>query len=413
MAGSGLVGAAGLPGPAPDASPPNLVGAGATWVDAQGRLWLFGGFQNGAGVAGTLGDLWRFDGTGWTLLRGPGRRDDPSQAHRGTRGLADPANFPTPRYSAVTWVDRAGAFWMYGGVGYDDQGQHGTLGDLWRFDGSLWTWMGGPTSIDPPASYGSKGVAAEANQPVTVGNATAWPDGDGGVWVFGGQNIRSWSGQVNDLWHFDGARWTWVSGSARRSDPGEYGTLGVPAPGNLPPARWGAAGWRDADGLWLFGGYFYDGSRFGDLNDLWRFDGATWTWMGGSDGIGAATVAGTLGVPAPGNVPGARRQCATWTDARGSLWLFGGGVGLAGEFNELWRLDARGWAWMGGSLGTGGTGVYGARWEVSQAYTPGARIGSTFWSDPSGVGWVLGGLGLDRNGQGGGLDDLWRHSAPP
>jgi len=33
---------------------------------------------------------------------------------------------------------------------------------------------------------------------------------------------------------------------------------------------------------------------------------------------------GTLGSPASGNMPGARKNAATWTDSSGNFWLFGG-----------------------------------------------------------------------------------------
>jgi hypothetical protein len=49
--------------------------------------------------------------------------------------------------------------------------------------------------------------------------------------------------------------WTWMGGSNIANQPGNYGTLGTPAPGNIPPNRWYAASWVDSSGnLWLFGG---------------------------------------------------------------------------------------------------------------------------------------------------------------
>ena len=66
----------------------------------------------------------------------------------------------------------------------------------------------------------------------------------------------------------------------------------------------------------------------GDLNDLWEFNPSTneWTWMGGSSTpcCNAPGVYGTLGVPAPANIPGGRFAPSIWTDLNGNLWLFGG-----------------------------------------------------------------------------------------
>jgi hypothetical protein len=42
----------------------------------------------------------------------------------------------------------------------------------------------------------------------------------------------------------------------------------------------------------------------------------------------------------PGNVPGARLEMNSWTDASGNLWLFGGygtaASGSQGDLSDLW-----------------------------------------------------------------------------
>ena len=54
---------------------------------------------------------------------------------------------------------------------------------------------------------------------------------------------------------------------------GVYGTLGMPAAGNIPGSRHSASSWTDSSGnLWLFGGHGIDANgNFGILNDLWKF----------------------------------------------------------------------------------------------------------------------------------------------
>ena len=82
--------------------------------------------------------------------------------------------------------------------------------------------------------------------------------------------------------------------------------------------------WVDSSGnLWLFGGFGYDsaGTR-GSLNDLWKYSNGEWTWESGSKLVNQIGVYGTQGVPAPGNIPGARNWSVTWTDLSGNLWLF-------------------------------------------------------------------------------------------
>ena len=96
--------------------------------------------------------------------------------------------------------------------------------------------------------------------------------------------------------------------------------------------------------FWLFGGYGNDSTgQVGEFNDLWKYSGGQWTWVGGANVMGQASVYGTQGTPAPGNYPGFRERGYTWTDANGNLWLFGGqGVDSAGQWgllNELWVYE--------------------------------------------------------------------------
>jgi hypothetical protein len=52
-------------------------------------------------------------------------------------------------------------------------------------------------------------------------------------------------------------------------------------------------------------------------------------------------VYGTLGSFSLSNVPGERESSASWIDASGNLWLFGGAgddsVGEYGYLNDLWE----------------------------------------------------------------------------
>ncbi len=102
--------------------------------------------------------------------------------------------------------------------------------------------------------------------------------------------------------------WTWMSGANVSNQAGTYGTLGTPAPGNVPGGRWGAGSWTDSSGnFWLFGGSGVDGDfNQGLLNDLWKYSAGQWTWMSGANVRDQGGTYGTQGIPDPGNVPGYR-----------------------------------------------------------------------------------------------------------
>ncbi len=102
---------------------------------------------------------------------------------------------------------------------------------------------------------------------------------------------------------------------------------------------------------------------------------ASGSWILQSTYTGNDPVYGTQGVPAAGNRPAAIAAGATWIDASGTLWLFGG-IDASGAFNDLWKYDAgtQLWTWMGGSTALNATGVYGTRGVAAPANIPGAPM---------------------------------------
>jgi Galactose oxidase, central domain len=378
--------------------------SGSGWLGADGSLWLFGGL----GSDGLLNDLWRFDGTNWTWMSGAAALVSMPGVY-GTRGVADPANTPGARSGAVAWTDSSGNLWLFGGYGVGvAAGQSRPLNDLWKFDGTRWTWVKGSSAVDQPGVYGALGVAADTNVPGARTGAVGWTDSRGHFWLFGGNDMeQSASAQFADLWRFDGTNWTWMGGPAGAGGAGHFGDLGVADAGNAPPDLSGAVGWTGrGDALWLFGG---SGYSCGDLvNELWRFDGANWAWMGG-DCTGAAGTYGQQGVAAAGNVPGARTDAVTWTDRCGDGWLFGGADGFDGDFDDVWKFDGKAWTWVTGLQGGAGAGQYGTKGAPAAGDHPGGRSGSTAWIDSSGAAWIFGGWGYDEQGSYGPLNDLWRY----
>jgi hypothetical protein len=231
--------------------------------------------------------------------------------------------------------------------------------------------------------------------------------------------------------------WTWMGGSSTLpcksecGQPGVYGELGVPAARNSPGGRAGAASWTDSSGnLWLFGGQGFASTGSQEyLNDVWEFNRATnqWTWMGGSNSgpvLGSLGPSGSYGIlqqPAAGNIPGGRSNSTTWSDASGNLWFFGGiGVdtlGVYGCLNDLWKFNqsTNEWTWMGGSSqisgsqsSCGAAGVYDTMGTSAPGNVPGGRSTATSWIDKAGRFWLLGGLGVDSQGNVGLLNDLWQ-----
>lgn len=411
------------------ASPENVPGARynpASWIDADGVLWLFGGSGvDSEDEAGLINDLWKFDSVSgqWTWIKGSNQKE--RSGIYGTQGVADEANVPGARRSCMTWRDAEGSLWLFGGYGYDSAGNVGDLNDLWKYNPvtNQWAWMHGSDQADQPGVYGTQGIPGAEHTPGARRVGIFWTDASGLHWLFSGSGFdeSGTRGFLNDLWKYDPVtnQWTWMHGSNTADQAGVYGTQGLSAPTNIPGSRRGGLGWTDRNGtLWLFAGVGLDSTGdIGNLNDLWRYDISTgeFTWMKGSDLIDQPGVYGTRGIAASVNTPGGRRMGVTWTDAFGQFWLLGGfGYDAElhlGRLNDLWTYDwnSNQWIWIKGNSTADEYAFFGQRGIASLDNLPGARWGATSWADSTGSLWLFGGSGFDSAGNGGRLNDLWRY----
>ncbi len=384
---AGVYGTLGLP------SARNIPGSrdsATSWTDINGKLWLFGGQGlDDRGNWSNLNDLWEFDPSTsqWVWVSGSNtaaaRGEYVGQSGvYGSLGIPSPLNVPGGRSGAMSWTDSDGNLWLFGGLGFDINGNLVFLNDLWKFSPSAneWTWMSGSNSagskcgrsvnFNPagcilPGIYGALAVPAAGNNPGSRFSAANWVDSGGNLWLFGGYgyDANGTLNELDDLWEFDRSsdQWIWMGGNSiapiHGGQPGVYGTLGVPAAGNIPGARYGATNWVDGNGnFWIMGGEGSDGNQsYLYFNDMWEFNTSQnmWAWMGGSSltscsstpyaRCGSSGVYGSLGVPAAGNVPGGRASAAGWSDKAGNLWLFGSsGYDASGNFghlNDLWRYQ--------------------------------------------------------------------------
>jgi hypothetical protein len=64
------------------------------------------------------------------------------------------------------------------------------LNDLWKFDGSYWTWVSGRNQINAIGIYGEKGVPSQSNIPGARDGPLSWVDNEGSFWIFGGRGYN-------------------------------------------------------------------------------------------------------------------------------------------------------------------------------------------------------------------------------
>lgn len=382
----------------------------ATWSDGAGKLYLYGGFGYGDSLlnTGILSDLWSCDLNTtppvWTWLGGSKTLN--AAPNHGTKGVAASTNTPGSRTRAVTWRDASGNLWLFGGFLGSLKDIAPYMNDLWKFDGTNWTWVTGSSSGPALGVYGTRGLPAPTNSPGARVDASAWVDAAGSFYLFGGYGQADGSQKparirvLNDLWRFEPATglWTWLHGSTISEAPAVYGVKGVPSITAVPSARQDALTTVGNDGLlYLFGG-FSTGSSKGYNNDLWRYSPSTntWCWLSGANKPGAIPVIGTRGLPDSLNEPGIRSNGAAWTAPDGQIMIFSG---LNTRFDEVWsyRPETRQWTWLKGSTTTALKPVYGTLGQAAASITPGGRINVALGTDAYGNPWTFGGANVSSD----------------
>ena len=368
----------------PSSNNPGSLVEGTSWVENSGKFWMFGGMKPGNAKPSNYpyepfsSDLWKWDGTNWSFVKGGN-----VLGSFGFLGIPASTNLPPARQRCVSWKDYNGNVWVFGG----GDGMNILYNDLWKWDGTYWTWFGGQLNHGDLAfsnetgiykyQYGIKGLASPGNLPNSVESPSNWLDSKGNLWVFGGISYyhRGYRGYSNDLWKWDGNYWTWISGFGDSTTfNANYGIKGIPAETNMPERRYGCASWKDKkDQFYIFGGAIWNnvGNPGGELleNDFWIWDGKNWTYLGGEQLVhnairntgstyfgGNTGRYGIKGLPDTANWPTPRRNSAFWTDLDGNFWLYGV-IGIsdknnkpAERYSSFHWIDTNGNLWFYGGL---------------------------------------------------------------
>ncbi len=220
------------------------------------KILLFGGLSP---QGSSLGDTWEWDGTRWTQVASTG---------------------PSPRWNTAMTYDRArGRAVLFGGVHTDLPES-----DTWEWNGSQWQQV---AVTGPPARF-SAGIAYDELRGVTL--------------LFGGNHNHTQTGQIGDMWIFDGTTWT------------EIATSG-PSPRDHVSMTYDVTLKR----IVMFGGPQGPSSTEG-----WEWSGTEWH-------------------PLTATGPGSHSSPLLVTDRNGGRVLMYGGFAEA-ALNELWILSCDQWS---------------------------------------------------------------------
>lgn len=239
----------------------------AYWFDeSTGLLWLFGGEYKESGKPSYwISDLWTFDGVSWELKNGDGSQNYTSDLQN---------KRPSARCGASIWTDDSGKLWLFGGFGMIDN-QARSLNDLWYFQNNKWKLVK-DNDLQLHDSF-----AQTNKRPGPRAYAALWKDSNGTVWMFGGEGSNtdaSRDAPLNDLWKFEGNKWSCAGGPLEMRDLGNTTAPKIPYPDSWPSSRYGAACWLNPTGwLMMYGGKGYGESQttgnksLGRLQQMWQF----------------------------------------------------------------------------------------------------------------------------------------------
>lgn len=279
-----------------------------------------------------------------------------------------------------------------------------------------WVWKKGSDQIGSWGNFGVMGLPAPGNEPFSRTLGSTFTDINGNLWLFGGMTWlpapQSW--HFNDLWKYDPLtnNWTWMKGSDDVNQAGTYIGIDVYDPVSNPGSREIGASWTDQQGnFWIFGGFGFDWSgTYGALNDLWKFEvtSNTWIWINGPAHIGDRGNYGSKGVSSPSNLPPSRGSCTFWIDSNNDLWLFGGVSNFYSHYSDLWRYNIADneWTWINGASTSGIQPDHGAIGISSPDNTPGSRILANSWIDANDDFFLFGGTTDNLEN----YSDLWKYS---
>tara|TARA_R110002072_G_scaffold3441_2_gene25083 strand:+ start:556 stop:3771 length:3216 start_codon:yes stop_codon:yes gene_type:complete len=203
---------------------------GVSWVDDQGNFWIYGGKGIDGVDGGTinyLNDLWRYNtaNNNWTWINGSSTGNQQLDISQGNA-------HPGARVDAVSWLDHNGDFWLFGGNGYDVNGDVKDLNDFWRWDGTEWHFEGGSSvgDVEAPTTGTLNSLGSNSDNVLkSRAGSIAFIDQNEEVHIFGGARSSQTNQYFNDFWKVEyGMFWDIVPNTTNKIWDG-----GFPATNNF------------------------------------------------------------------------------------------------------------------------------------------------------------------------------------
>lgn len=281
---------------------------------------LYASFGNTAGD----GDVWRLTGTTWTQVGGDALNSSWAAA--------------TYEYAyTLRWFNGA----LYAGLG-------ATAGDaeVWSFNGTTWTKIGGDTlnsgwdaTFELVYSLADDGTNLYAGLGNTAGDNEVWR-WNGSAWTkIGGDAINSGftntHTHVNSMVYAGGTLYAGLTGTGTNAEIWSWnGSAWTRMGGGYVNKSWGFMNMQSVESLVVSGEYLYAGTGIATAGNaqVWRFDGNTWQIVGGQ-GVNGSWAINTY------------EDVMSLTSYGGNLYA---GLGTTASDAEVWRFNGTTWTQVGG-----------------------------------------------------------------
>ena len=283
--------------------------------------YLYAGTGNA--TAGNA-QVWRFDGSTWQIVGG-----------QGVNG-----SWPVNTYEAVMSMTSMGGN-LYAGLG-TGAGD----GEVWRFNGTTWTQIGGDslnsgwtTNYDEVYSLVSMGGSVYAGLGNTATEAEVWK-WNGSVWSkVGGDGLNSsWNTtyeRVSSMAVYGGVLYAGIGNTVTDAEVWRFNGTNAwtKIGGDGVSSSWNT-NYEQIESLIAYNGKLYAGlgNSTGDA-EVWEYNGSTWVQSGG-DSLNGSWLDGQY------------EQAKSLSVYNGRLYA---GLGNSAGDGEVWELDGSTWSRVGGS----------------------------------------------------------------
>jgi hypothetical protein len=285
--------------------------------------YLYAGLGDATGSA----QVWQFDGSRWTMIGG---------------GQSINGSWQPNTYEAVMSMA------SFNGQLYVGLGLTAEDGEVWKYDGSTWTKIGGDglnSSWGPRTGHYeevSSMVSDDDYLYVGLGrnstNGEVWRY-DGTIWqkIGGGSINGGWLNDIENIYSLSFYNGNLVAGLGRSVGDGEIwmwnGSTWTKIGGDGVSGSWGVSTYRSVESMINYDDMLYVGMGqvSGDAT-LWSYDGSTWTKIGG-DGVNDSWAGGIY------------ERVKTLAVYNGAIYA---GLGSTGSKGEVWQYKDGVWIMIGG-----------------------------------------------------------------